>query len=82
MENQIKPAKTYDEQCEILEQKGIETDSSTTLLLSQINYYRFTGYIYPFLDHSTGTCNPHIPFSRIAWVNCIFPSAKFFTLVL
>lgn len=66
MKNQIKPAKTYDEQCEILEQKGIETDSSTTLLLSQINYYRFTGYIYPFLDHSTGTCNPRIPFSRIA----------------
>lgn len=66
MENQIKPAKTYDEQCEILEERGIKTDSSTALLLSQINYYRFSGYIYPFLNKTTGICDPSISFSRIA----------------
>ena len=66
MENQIKPAKTYDEQCEILEERGIKTDSSTALILSQINYYRFSGYIYPFLNKTTGICDPSISFSRIA----------------
>ena len=66
MENQIKPEKTFDEQCEILEERGIKTESSTALLLSQINYYRFSGYIYPFLNKTTGICDPSISFSRIA----------------
>jgi abortive infection bacteriophage resistance protein len=46
----VKQPKTYDEQLEILRGRGcfIEDDSSATVFLKRVNYYRFSGYMTAF----------------------------------
>ena len=55
-----KPAKTLDEQAQILLDRGLKGISKTDLMskLSSINYYRLRGYTYPYQDNS----DPDTPF--------------------
>ncbi|RYD03580.1 hypothetical protein N752_19425 [Desulforamulus aquiferis] len=47
---QLKKATTFDEQIQILKQRGLIIDDEATCksFLSSINYYRFTAYLLPF----------------------------------
>ena len=44
-----KPPKTFEEQATILIDRGLQTTKENLLpILDQINYFRFTAYLYPF----------------------------------
>ncbi len=44
----------------------IKDPSACEDFLKHVNYYRLSGYIYPFLDHATDKCIVPVDFSRIA----------------
>lgn len=57
----LKGSKSFDEQIEILKQRGliINNEDEAKFILSNINYYRFTAYLLPFKNkdsiYSNGT---------------------------
>lgn len=64
---QLKESKTYDEQVEILVNKGLEIDDSSEVkaFLNLVNYYRFSGYFLPFIDRDSKTFFYGISFERL-----------------
>lgn len=63
--NPIKPAKPFLGQIRILKSRNIIPDEHTRAFLTNVNYYRLSGYIRPFLDSTSNVCNPKIDFSTI-----------------
>lgn len=55
-----KPAKTLDDQAQLLLDRGLKDISKTDLIqkLASINYYRLRGYTYPYQDNT----DPNTPF--------------------
>lgn len=63
-----KPAKSFAEQVELLQQRGLLIDDPATAAryLSHLNYYRFMGYVLPFeSDHSTHAIRPGTRFEDV-----------------
>lgn len=63
-----KPAKTYEQQLEILRQRGmvIEDDARALFYLQHINYYRLGAYWLPFeSDHATHEFHPGTRFEDV-----------------
>lgn len=46
----LKPPKTFEEQLDILHQHGLIIDdpARALIILSKVNYYRFSAYLLPF----------------------------------
>lgn len=62
----MKPATTYEEQIEILKNRGliIEDEQKALMILKNFNYYSFTGYLYQFKD-SNENYQKDISFNKI-----------------
>ena len=63
----IKSFKTYADQVCILKDRGmiIDDPQKTETILSTINYYRLSGYWYPFMDKKHSYFNQKISFQDI-----------------
>ncbi|MFK4863333.1 hypothetical protein ACI1T5_08925 [Lactococcus petauri] len=61
----MKLAKSYDEQLEILENRGLYIDDKekASEILSNVNYYNLTGYLFQFKD-SQGNYNHGVSLSK------------------
>lgn len=73
MDDDVKAYKTYEEQIEILASRGMVIDDLETALnkLRRVNYYRLSGYWYPFRQisssgHREDTFFPGTRFSDVA----------------
>lgn len=68
MSKPLKKPTTYREQIQILKSRGIiiEDTASCESLLSKVNYYRLSGYLFPFRDPVSKTNYIPIPFSQIS----------------
>ena len=64
---ELKPQTTFDEQVELLKEKGILINDSQkcTSLLKRVNYYRFSAYYLPFRNTETQKLFCSIDFDRI-----------------
>ena len=62
----IKPAKEFQEQIDILKSRNIIPDDSTISFLTNVNYYRISGYIFPFLNTNSNLCDNELQFSTVA----------------
>lgn len=62
----IKPAKEFQEQIDILKSRNIIPDDSTRSFLTNVNYYRISGYIFPFLNTDSNLCDSELQFSTVA----------------
>ncbi len=67
MPKKLKKPTTFIDQVHIMEGRGIVVDDTAACadFLAHVNYYRLSGYIYPFLDHKTDMCLIPIEFSQI-----------------
>ena len=67
MSKNVKPPTSYSQQIVKLQQKGIVINDiqDCESFLAQVNYYRFSGYILPFIDSTTGVCSDSINFSTL-----------------
>ncbi|MDK1030366.1 MAG: Abi family protein, partial [Anaerolineae bacterium] len=46
-----KPALSFDQQAELLIERGVEAEKPNLIeFLRQVNYYRVSGYLYPFKE--------------------------------
>jgi len=64
----IKPPTTHKQQVELLRERGMAFDNSTTaeLYLQHLNYYRLSAYWLPFeADHSTHRFWPNTHFDQV-----------------
>ena len=63
----LKPPKTFEEQLEILCEHGliIEDRQCALIILSKINYYRFSAYLLPFRDEKTKKYKESTSFNQI-----------------
>lgn len=70
MSKNIKSPITYSQQVKLLQSRNVlvSNPSECEAFLSRVNYYRFTGYLLPFLDRSSDCCNPPIEFNRIVQI--------------
>lgn len=68
MSKTIKEPATYEQQIEKLRQRGICMPDGCQSFLSQVNYYRLSGYILPFLNQDTDRCRIATTFSTIKGV--------------
>ncbi|EQC93922.1 hypothetical protein LLT3_06225 [Lactococcus cremoris subsp. cremoris TIFN3] len=61
----MKPAKTYEEQLEILIKRGLYIDNNKRAVhtLSNVNYYNLTGYLFQFKD-SKGNFSGGVSFEQ------------------
>ena len=68
MPKELKTPTTYQEQISIMTSRGIIISDPAKCedFLSHVNYYRLSGYIYPFLDHTIDKCRTPIDFSVIS----------------
>ncbi|MCR5528920.1 MAG: Abi family protein [Saccharofermentans sp.] len=64
---ELKVPTTYDEQIEILKEKGVVIDNVDMCrkFLSQVNYYYFTGYLLPYIDRVKDKCIEPVPFEKL-----------------
>ena len=63
-----KPAKTFQEQVQLLQSRGmlIDNEQDAIFYLQHLNYYRLTAYWLPFeLDHATHRFKPNTKFSDV-----------------
>lgn len=67
--NNIKPPKTFDEQIEILKNRGliIEDYDYAKFILSNVNYYRFTAYLLSF-KNADDTYKEGVTFKQISLI--------------
>lgn len=64
----IKPAKTEEDHCELLSERGLTIDSKERFLkyIKNIGYYRMSGYMYPFQSNDgSHTFKEPITFDKI-----------------
>jgi len=63
----LKPPKTFEEQLDILCKHGliIEDRQCALIILSKINYYRFSAYLLPFRDEKTKKYKEFTSFNQI-----------------
>lgn len=63
----LKPPTTFEEQLAILRKHGliIEDMDCARILLSKVNYYRFSAYLLPFRDEKTKKYKPSTSFNQI-----------------
>lgn len=64
----VKPYRSYAEQVQILQDRGMDVGSveDAALLLRQVNYYRLSGYWYPFrAATATGRADEFVPGTRL-----------------
>lgn len=59
-----KPFKTIQQQVETLSQRGLIIDGDAEHYLSHLNYYRLSGYWYPFLQ-DTNLFKPNVTFTEV-----------------
>ena len=62
-----KPAKTYKEQVQLLKDKGIviNNDAEAEQFLSEVNYYKLSGYYLPYVDKTTERVKRSISFNKM-----------------
>lgn len=67
---EIKPATTFDEQILRLQNKKIIIDDPDACrsFLSQVNYYRLSGYYLPYMDREKNKCFRPTSFNRIVGI--------------
>lgn len=67
MPKNLKVPTTFQRQLAILQSRNVIINDAveSEKYLQRINYYRLSGYLYPFQDHSTGICISPINFDRI-----------------
>jgi abortive infection bacteriophage resistance protein len=66
--NFSKPAKTFQEQVQLLQSRGmiIDNEQEAIFYLQHLNYYRLTAYWLPFeIDHTTHLFKPNTTFSDV-----------------
>ena len=66
--NFTKPAKTFQEQVQLLQSRGmlIDNEQEAIFYLQHLNYYRLTAYWLPFeIDHPTHQFKPNTKFSDV-----------------
>ena len=63
----LKPPKTFEEQLDILHQHGLIIDdpARALIILSKVNYYRFSAYLLPFKSVDVKTYHSSPTFSNI-----------------
>lgn len=68
MPKKLKKPITFQDQVAKLESRDIIVKDSAACeaFLQHVNYYRLSGYLYPFLDHKADKCITPIPFSRLS----------------
>mgnify|MGYP004471236779 CR=1 FL=1 len=66
----IKPPTTYSQQVKLLQGRNVLVSnvSECEIFLSRVNYYRFTGYLLPFVDRPSDHCDPPVEFDRIVQI--------------
>ena len=68
MPRSLKTPTTFQQQVALLQSRQIIISDTQACcdFLERVNYYRLSGYIFPFRDPATGICNPPIAFERIS----------------
>lgn len=63
----LKKHASFDEQISLLKSRGltISDDEQAKYILSCINYYRFSGYLFGFRDKSTGMYPQDLTFAQV-----------------
>lgn len=70
MSKPLKRPTTFKEQAEILRSRNVLIDDTEfcTSFLSRVNYYRFTGYLLPYIHGSSGICTPPVEFIQLVQI--------------
>ncbi len=64
---ELKKPTTYDQQVELLKNKGIviENEESCKRFLSRVNYYHFSGYVLPYMNRKENKYREQIGFESL-----------------